>query len=223
MVKSAALGMVNKLLAVRRPCRPICRIAMSLFGFGLRLADAGHKPSHDPALAITAAPKIMFLNCFLGEDGSLLFGLPLVAWKRHPFTNDCSARGVFGSHNRFFLAVSPGGEHARCKTSASSIAAEPRGQRWKVERVSPAASDCARVHIVRLGPCCSLNRSAVPRPREFKPTPTFDGALRGSRFDGERRKSGSTERNTNVAHTAESRVYAHRIRRRLLLPSPTCL
>jgi hypothetical protein len=149
----------------QRPCRPICRIAMSLLG--LRLADAGHKPRHDPTLAITVAPKVMFLNCFQSEDGGLLFGLSLLAWKRHPFTNDCSARGVFGSHNQFFLVVSLGGEHVRCKTSASSIAAKPRGRRWKVERVSPAASDCARVHIVRLGPCRSLNRPAVPRPQRI--------------------------------------------------------
>lgn len=65
---------------------------------GLGLADAGHEPGHDLPPAITTASDVMF--CFQSEGGGLLFSLPLLAWKRHPFTNDCSARLVFRFHDR---------------------------------------------------------------------------------------------------------------------------
>ena len=48
----------------------------------------------------------MFLNCLQTKGGSLLSGLPFLAWKRHPFTNDGSTRLVFWLHNqsRYFYA-----------------------------------------------------------------------------------------------------------------------
>jgi hypothetical protein len=70
---------------------------------GLGLADAGHEPGHDPLLAIAAAAEVMFRDCFLSKGGSLRSGLPILAWQRHPFTNDCSARRVFGSHKQTLL------------------------------------------------------------------------------------------------------------------------
>jgi hypothetical protein len=39
---------------------------------------------------------------------ALRSGLPILAWQRHPFTNDCSARRVFGSHKQtlfWFISV----------------------------------------------------------------------------------------------------------------------
>ena len=63
----------------------------------------------------------MFLDRFQGECSGLLFALPFLAWKQHPFTNDCASGGVFGSHDRFFLVVSVAEKHARL-TSGSSMA-----------------------------------------------------------------------------------------------------
>ena len=57
-------------------------------------------------LTITAT-KVMFLDCFQGECAGLLFALPLLAWKQHPFTNDCASGCVFGSHSRsLYLVIS---------------------------------------------------------------------------------------------------------------------
>src|SRR5262249_34943600 len=67
----------------------------------------------------------MFLSCLQTKFGSLLSGLPFLAWKRHPFSNDSAARLVFGLHNQSLFSPALCGMHAR-KTVAQSIAVTPQ-------------------------------------------------------------------------------------------------
>ena len=74
----------------------------------------------------------MFLDCFQSEGGGLLFSLPLLAWKRHPFTNDCSARLVFRFHIEVFsrssyveACIPPGYGVIDCNLRRSALR-----QRW---------------------------------------------------------------------------------------------
>jgi hypothetical protein len=49
--------------------------------FELCLADAGHEPSHDPSLAITAASEVTILDGFQRKRDRLVPGPPLLAWQ----------------------------------------------------------------------------------------------------------------------------------------------
>jgi hypothetical protein len=62
--------MLDQLSRGRQEPRTKYRIATWLFG--LRLADAGHEPSHDPSLAITAAWEVAILDGLQSKRGRLL-------------------------------------------------------------------------------------------------------------------------------------------------------
>jgi hypothetical protein len=105
----------------------------------------------------------MNLNGFQSERRRLLSGLPPLAWQRHPFTNDCSARRVFGSHDRNLFLCSSVWTHAR-RISASSTAAISQGRlapELKFAIFLPSDGNSSvflpplrtgAAHIVRLGP-----------------------------------------------------------------------
>jgi hypothetical protein len=65
---------------------------------GLRFGGARQQPRHDSPVTIAATGEFMFLSRCRRKGGNLLFGLSLVPGQRHPFTNNCSACLVFGSH-----------------------------------------------------------------------------------------------------------------------------
>src|SRR5258706_13553841 len=75
----------------------VCSTLINRTG-GLRLGGAGRQPRPDSPVTIAATGELMLLSCLRRKGGSLLFGLSPVPGKRHPFTNNCSACLVFGSH-----------------------------------------------------------------------------------------------------------------------------
>jgi hypothetical protein len=72
----------------------------------------------------------------------LLCGLPFVEWKRHPFTNDSSARLVFRFHNQSLFDCS---DTSKPNLSRAEVRDFPTVG-WKPGRASRAISDPGRAY-----------------------------------------------------------------------------